>query len=814
MNRLLLFLLLPALAGQGDEVEVSSSLNRNTAQVGETVLLTVTLRAPGRRSPEIENPSIEGLEVLSTSDRASFRFSPSLGAIREISREYVLRVLQPGEIIVPPIRVEVDGVWYETESLQLMAEDRGTADDLPNRLGPRPEEEVAVRLWVEPETAYVGQQVTLTVGAFFDPLVRSRLQRQPEYRPPEVQGFWTADLPGTPRPERRVVGGREYYVQIYRRALFPLSPGSLRIDPAAVIYEVRRGLIYAPETFQVESAPATIVVRQLPQVGVPVDFAGAVGRYETQIWFDRSDLRAGEAVNLHLEVRGTGNLSSIARPVLPEIPGLRVYDGSEDAEVQLRGVEFAGHKRFSWVLVPERGGQYVLPELRLPFFDPIEAAYRVAGTDPVTLLVESAPTASMDSGAGGAAVRFVKARPARQPAGLASGRPFWVVQALPLLILLGSLAFGRYRVRAPAFVRKRPQRRQQAFRHLRPLAESGDAAFFGELRVAVLAWLENRLHRPGLQTLGVVQVQHALEDAGVPPNVALEVIELLESCSRLRYSPEPPGKSVAHDTLAQADRLLALVDREAVAEKRLRATTGKGLYLIPFALVAFGPAPASSQESAELSRAAERWFLEGVDAYARGDYVMAVERFGSALTVRPRDANLLYNIGNAYYELDERGFAVAYWIRALRIRPRDDDAKFNLRLAVGEDPVVGSTLNPLPLSRDEMAVLFTVFWFGGCAALVARRRWRKGYLTFVGGASITLALFCAILIMYPRSDYAIISSPEAALRRGPVRQSEILASAAPGTAFRVQERRGDWLRVSRGGDREGWIPAEEVELLD
>jgi tetratricopeptide (TPR) repeat protein len=814
MSRLLLVLLLPLMIQQEEDVEVTASLNRSRAKVGETVVLSVTLRAPGLRSPEIEDPRLEGLEVVSSTDRSTFRYSTVVGgAVREFSREYTLRALQPGELTIPPVRIAVGSDLYETEALSLRVESEDTTLELPGQLRPRPEEEVAVRLWVEPETAYVGQQVTLTVGAFFDPLVRNRLQRQPEYRPPEVQGFWTADLPGSDRPERRVVNRREYFVQIYRRALFPLGPGAIRIPPAAVVYEVRRGLIYAPETFQVESAPASVVVRPLPLADVPADFAGAVGRYEADIWFDRSDLRAGEAVNLVLEVRGSGNLSSIGRPELPEVSGIRVYEGGEDAEVQLRGTEFAGHKRFSWVLVPEQAGEFVVPALRLPYFDPIEASYKVARTEPVTLVVASAPAAALGAGAPRAtAVRFVKAQPGRQPFNLRSSPLFWIVQAVPLLVLAGFVALGRYRSRVPTLARRRPQRRARALRELRPLAESGDSAFFGALRAAALAWLGWRLHLPDLPTLGVVQVQHALEDAGVPPPVALEIIGFLEESGRLRYAPDPPGAERARETLSRAERLLALVDREAVSEKRLRTSPAHGsalllglLLLLPHGLAA---------QSAQLERAVAGWFQEGVSAYGRGEYALAAGLFERTLELEPNDPNLLYNLGNVYYELDDRGKAVAYWVRALRIRPRDADARFNLRLVVEDDPVVGSALPPVPLSSDELAILFTLFWLGGCAALIARQHWRKASLTFTGGAALTLALLCAVLMLYPRARYAIIAAPDAALRAGPVRQSEVLATPAPGLGYLVQEERGKWLRVSRGSESEGWIDEGEVEVIE
>ena len=54
ISRLLPLLIAASLAQQAEEVQVDASLNRQTAHVGETVLLTISLRAPGLQSPEID----------------------------------------------------------------------------------------------------------------------------------------------------------------------------------------------------------------------------------------------------------------------------------------------------------------------------------------------------------------------------------------------------------------------------------------------------------------------------------------------------------------------------------------------------------------------------------------------------------------------------------------------------------------------------------------------------------------------------------------------------------------------------------------
>ncbi len=264
--------------------------------------------------------------------------------------------------------------------------------------------------------------------------------------------------------------------------------------------------------------------------------------------------------------------------------------------------------------------------------------------------------------------------------------------------------------------------------------------------------------------------------------------------------------------LREAARLLALIDDEAVSEKTIRAVNADRRALRQTLLVLWlamlAPARAAAQPRAE----PRRLFQQAVAAYGRGDYRRAAELFRAVEAERPRDPYVLYNLGNAYYELEERGRAVAYWLRALRLRPRDEDARFNLRLVAGDDPVIGGALPPLPLSAEELAFLMTLLWVGGCTTLIVQRRTHRGYLNFTGGALILLAALCAAVLLRPRTDYAIVAERGAPLRSAPLDASEVITTTSPGTGYRVQERRGDWLRVARGAT-EGWIAGSAVELV-
>jgi len=87
---------------------------------------------------------------------------------------------------------------------------------------------------------------------------------------------------------------------------------------------------------------------------------------------------------------------------------------------------------------------------------------------------------------------------------------------------------------------------------------------------------------------------------------------------------------------------------------------------------------------AELPEQAELHYNVGNTLHRMGDYAKAVTE---TLQVRPdAPAGLLqstaYNLGNSLYRLSDFGSAVEAYKQALRMRPDDQDAKYNLELAL------------------------------------------------------------------------------------------------------------------------------------
>ena len=68
----------------------------------------------------------------------------------------------------------------------------------------------------------------------------------------------------------------------------------------------------------------------------------------------------------------------------------------------------------------------------------------------------------------------------------------------------------------------------------------------------------------------------------------------------------------------------------------------------------------------------------GDSAFAKNDYIQALELYRQALDKDGVSSDLYYNIGNTYYRLNDLGHSVISYERALKIDPSNESARANL----------------------------------------------------------------------------------------------------------------------------------------
>jgi tetratricopeptide (TPR) repeat protein len=216
--------------------------------------------------------------------------------------------------------------------------------------------------------------------------------------------------------------------------------------------------------------------------------------------------------------------------------------------------------------------------------------------------------------------------------------------------------------------------------------------------------------------------------------------------------------------------------------------------------------------------AANKFYEQGKFADASAEY----EKLLQSGSVSPA---LLFNLGNAFYKSGQIGRAIGAYRQAERLTPRDPDLRANLHFA--RNQVQGPTTQPDRWQRwldtltvNEWTVLAgTGFWlFFGLLALgqwqPAWQRRLRVYAAAIGGATLLLAVCLGFALRErERARTAIVVAREAVVRAGPLDESPSVFVVHDGAEMNILDHKDDWLQVSDGGRRTGWLKRDAVLVL-
>jgi len=221
---------------------------------------------------------------------------------------------------------------------------------------------------------------------------------------------------------------------------------------------------------------------------------------------------------------------------------------------------------------------------------------------------------------------------------------------------------------------------------------------------------------------------------------------------------------------------------------------------------------------------------EGNQAYTAGDIDTALLRYQAVLDRGVNEADLHYNLGNAFARRGELGRAILSYLRAERLAPRDRDVRGNLtwvrthirdlELETGDMPaVIGHLVRVVrALSLDELSLalvvvvwivcgLVAVAWIRGAVSDGLRR------LLLTGAAVLVILLAVTGWRWYEERirDLAVVVVEEVEVRSGPAASFPVVFRIHDGLTLTIRGRREGWTRIGLGGEWIGWVPDASVE---
>lgn len=249
------------------------------------------------------------------------------------------------------------------------------------------------------------------------------------------------------------------------------------------------------------------------------------------------------------------------------------------------------------------------------------------------------------------------------------------------------------------------------------------------------------------------------------------------------------------------------------------------LVLVGLILLAPLPAVASLDEARQAC-------VDAAEAYADSDFDRAARLYQEARDLGLDTAVVHYNLGNARFKQGQLGEAIASYLRAGRIDPRNPAIRTNLeraRAQIKDVDLSGHNLPPVlrpfqwgyaHFSANEWLV-FALGLLTALAALRITAQWRTlpadRLRTATGVLLVTGLIAFAVGGMRYRQDFvvdrAVVVSEEVEVRSGPGTGYNLAFRVHEGLPVRVAEDRGDWLRIDLGGELVGWVPAASLESI-
>jgi tetratricopeptide (TPR) repeat protein len=240
-------------------------------------------------------------------------------------------------------------------------------------------------------------------------------------------------------------------------------------------------------------------------------------------------------------------------------------------------------------------------------------------------------------------------------------------------------------------------------------------------------------------------------------------------------------------------------------------------YLIAFLFCVGSAALAIAQSDAEFAKANQE--------YAQGNFKEAIAGYEALVRGGQWNANLFYDLGNAYFRTHDFGRAILNYERALALDNHHPEATANLQIARDESRALQLQATRLErylqfASINQYSIVAAVaFWLGifGIVMLIfARRR---------SAALMSLSILCllvsamAVWAIHTLDNgsggrgLAIVTGNDVQARLATADTANSVLALPPGSEIKILSTRGDWMYAALPNDLRGWIQTKSAEQV-
>ncbi|MFQ6617139.1 MAG: tetratricopeptide repeat protein [Fidelibacterota bacterium] len=229
----------------------------------------------------------------------------------------------------------------------------------------------------------------------------------------------------------------------------------------------------------------------------------------------------------------------------------------------------------------------------------------------------------------------------------------------------------------------------------------------------------------------------------------------------------------------------------------------------------------------------EIYLKQGNISYEDGKFKQAVEFYEKIIEKGFESGALYYNLGNAYYKIGNIGKSILYYEKSLKFLPRDEDVKFNLKLAKLR---TADKIQPTPrfiadrvihsvtgfFNLYEWITISLVFYILSITLTIVyilytgnKIRMILKYIIIPSVLIFSIAIFVVAgkAGIFGQKSRAIIMEKEIAVVSAPNSSATQLFLIHEGTKVEVREKDNNWFKIKLEDGKSGWIPANSLEII-
>ena len=469
---------------------------------------------------------------------------------------YFLKPLKKGKLKINQASIEIDGEIYKSLQIEVLITDsvKQPSDSVTQYYN---DDDIELRALISKGSPYLNEPITVVYKLYYKAPINISDARETET--PNFKDFWSQiiKIPQL-KVKREIYKGQNYNVVEWRKVvLYPQKVGELEISPLSLnlVLDVPTdkrdffgNVIYDQTSQMISTGMRRIIVKDLPQLGKPDSFSGAVGNFEFDVILNKNSLRATESFQAELKVKGKGNLKLFDLPdiLVPNSMELFEPEREELISTNLSGMSGSVSKFFT--IIPRFQGNFPIEEVEFSYFDPNTEKYKVVKSPRLTIDVYDGPVigntitnnnsniiTSNDS------FRFIKLKGNLREVNndvFFQSQFFYAIVTTPFILLLSFLLFTTYK-------RNKKESSSELIRiEERKINKMIDSAkksigdkilFYDKIEKVIIKSLLVKFSIR-MDSLNKEKIQQIGHEKGLSKDDVLLIIKIIENCEKARYS--------------------------------------------------------------------------------------------------------------------------------------------------------------------------------------------------------------------------------------------------------------------------------------